>query len=92
MADGEGGFAGAKRSTMYVEQMLTRARERLATIGADAPVRAAAEQMARSHTDLLVVCARAVMVGGVTKTDIVRQIARCGGGAGVAFTEGVAGR
>lgn len=69
---------------MYVEQMLTRARERLVMIGADAPVRAAADLMAKPHTDLLVVCAHAVMVGVVTKTDIVRQIARCGGGACVA--------
>ena len=69
---------------MFAEQMMPKARERLATIDADAQVTEAAALMARPHTDLLVVCGSGgVMVGVVTKTDIVGQIARLieGGGA-----------
>ena len=65
---------------MFVEQMLPRARERLAVIGAEAPVREAAELMSKPHTDLVVVCGQdGAMVGVLTKTDIVRQMGRCGG-------------
>ncbi len=65
---------------MFVEQMLSTARERLAVIGADAPVREAAELMSKPHTDLVVVCGQdGAMVGVLTKTDIVRQMGRCGG-------------
>jgi CBS domain-containing protein len=41
---------------MFIEQMLSRARERLATIGAGARVREAADLMLKPHTDLVVVC------------------------------------
>lgn len=65
---------------MFAEQMMPRARERLATISAGAPVRDAADIMARPHTDLVVVCgADGGMVGVLTKTDIVRQIRLCTG-------------
>lgn len=67
---------------MFTERMLPRARERLATIGAAAPVREAAEIMSKPHTDLLVVCGDdGGMVGVLTKTDIVARISRCAGGA-----------
>lgn len=69
---------------MFVEQMLARAHERLATIGAVAPMKAAASLMAKPHTDLLVVCDHAVMVGVVTKTDIIRHVACFGDGASIA--------
>jgi len=41
---------------MFVEQMLPRARERLAVSEGEAPVREAAALMSRPHTDLVVVC------------------------------------
>ena len=63
---------------MFAEQMLPRARERLATISGAAPVRDAAELMSKPHTDIVVVCGEdGGMVGVVTKTDIVGQITRC---------------
>lgn len=65
---------------MHVKQMLPRARERLATIGVNAPVIEAADLMARPHTDLVVVCdEEGSMVGVVTKTDIVKRIRQCTG-------------
>jgi CBS domain-containing protein len=65
---------------MFAEQMLPRARERLATIGGEAPVKDAAALMSKPHTDLVVVCDRdGTMVGVLTKTDIVGQITRCMG-------------
>ena len=65
---------------MFAEQMLPQARERLAVIAAEAPVREAAALMSRPHTDLVIVCDQGgAMVGVLTKTDIVRQMGRCGG-------------
>jgi CBS domain-containing protein len=64
---------------MLVKQMLPRARERLAVIETEAPVREATYLMSKPHTDLVVVCSHGDMVGVVTKTDIVRQISRCTG-------------
>lgn len=66
---------------MFAEQMLPRARERLATIGAGALVKEAAAMMAKPHTDLLVVCDHdGGLVGVLTKTDIVGQVSYCAGG------------
>ncbi len=63
---------------MLAEQMLPRARERLATIDGAAPVEEAAELMSKPHTDLVVVCSQdGSMVGVLTKTDIVGQIRQC---------------
>ncbi len=63
---------------MFAEQMLPKARERLATIGGSASVKDAAELMSKPHTDLVVVCDRdGSMVGVLTKTDIVGQIRQC---------------
>lgn len=65
---------------MLVERILPKARERLATIGAGAPVRDAADLMAKPHFDLVVVCdADGRMVDVLTKTDIVGQIRTCTG-------------
>jgi len=70
---------------MLAEQMLPRARERLATIGGAAPVKDVAELMSKPHTDIVVVCGEdSAMVGVVTKTDIVGQITRCIGGGCIA--------
>lgn len=66
---------------MFAEQMLPKARERLATIRDEAPVREAADLMSKPNTDLVVVCDQnGAMAGIVTKTDIVGQISRCLGG------------
>jgi CBS domain-containing protein len=66
---------------MFAEQMLPRARERLATINAAAPVKDAADLMSKPHTELVVVCDHdGGMVGVLTKTDIVGQISHCIGG------------
>jgi CBS domain-containing protein len=66
---------------MFAEQMLPRARERLATIDAEAPVKEAADLMSKPHTDLIVVCGQdGAMVGVLTKTAIVGQIRQCMGG------------
>src|SRR5690554_4518649 len=65
---------------MLVERILPKARERLATIDVSAPVRDAAELMARPHIDIVVVCdADGRMAGVLTKTDIVGQIRQCEG-------------
>jgi len=66
---------------MFAEQMLPRARERLATVNAAAPVKEAADLMSKPHNDLVVVCSHdGGMVGVLTKTDIVGQIRHCVGG------------
>lgn len=70
---------------MFAEQMLPRARERLATMDAAAPVKEAADLMSQPHTDLVVVCDQdGGMVGVLTKTDIVGQMGQCGGGGCIA--------
>jgi CBS domain-containing protein len=61
---------------MFVEQVLPRARERLATIPSHAFVTEAAEMMLTPETDLLVVCRGGIMAGVITKTDIVAQVRR----------------
>jgi len=74
---------------MLVEQMLPRARQRLAVIEAEAPVMEAAALMSKPHTDLVVVCDRGDMVGVLTKTDIVGQIGRCVGTGCTASVDGI---
>lgn len=70
---------------MLAEQMLQRARERLATIDAGAPVKEAADLMSKPHTDLVVVCDQdGGVVGVLTKTDIVGQMGQCSGGGCIA--------
>ena len=61
---------------MFVEQMLSRASERLAVVDAAASVKDAACLMARPDTDLVVVCREGAVTGVVTKTDIVAHISR----------------
>lgn len=78
---------------MFVEQLLSRARERLVTIGSGALVREAAYLMSKPHTDLVVVCdGEGVVVGVVTKTDIVGQIGQCEGHGCVARVETIMSR
>ena len=66
---------------MRVESILPTARKRLSTVQADAVLTEAAKLLSDTHISLVVVCnADGVMVGVVTKTDVVRQIAQCAGG------------
>ena len=66
---------------MLADAILLKARERLATVVAGAPLRDAAELMSKPHTDLVVACDYdGRMVGVLTKTDVVRRIGLCSGG------------
>jgi CBS domain-containing protein len=65
---------------MLVERVLLIALKRLNTIQAGALLTDAAKLLCDTHRSLLVVCnPDGVMVGVITKTDIVRQIANCEG-------------
>lgn len=61
---------------MLVEKILPQVCERLAVIKAGASVRDAADLLAVPHTDLVVVCREGVVVGVVTKSDIIVQVSR----------------
>lgn len=64
---------------MLVKGILPVARERLVTIGDDAPLIEVAKLL-RSGTDLVVGCnSEGFLAGVITKTDIVDQISQCGG-------------
>jgi CBS domain-containing protein len=62
---------------MLVEQVLSRACERLAVIDAAASIRDAANLMTEPHTNLVVVCRGGAAIGVITKKDIVAEISRC---------------
>jgi CBS domain-containing protein len=65
---------------MLVEQLSPATREQLVTIGHDAPLIEAAELLHGREINLVVVCnSDGVMVGVITKTDVVRQISQCQG-------------
>lgn len=65
---------------MLVESILPNARKRLVTITIEQPLRAAADLLGRSKTDVVVVCDGEYRLAGVvTKTDIVRQMGHCCG-------------
>src|SRR4051812_4384972 len=59
---------------MFVEDILTRARERLAVIESGAHVADAARLLVRPHTDLIVVCDAGIAAGVVSKSDILAQV------------------
>ena len=64
---------------MFVEGMMSTAREKLVTIAEDAPLIEAAGLLS-SETDIVLVRDDGGrLVGVVTKTDIVRQISKCQG-------------
>ena len=66
---------------MSVERMLPVARERLVTIRDNALLMEAAKLLGDTKNKLVVVCNDGgVMVGVVTKTDVVRRISSCHGG------------
>jgi CBS domain-containing protein len=65
---------------MLVEQILPATRERLVTIRDNSPLVDAAKVLNRRDANLVVVCnSDGVMLGVITKTDIVTQISRCQG-------------
>jgi signal-transduction protein with cAMP-binding, CBS, and nucleotidyltransferase domain len=59
---------------MFVEEILPRARERLAVIEANAAIGDAARLLMRPHTDLIVVCESGVAAGVVSKSDVLTQV------------------
>lgn len=64
---------------MFIKEMLPKARERLVTIADDVRLIQAAKLL-QAGTDLVIVCDSAgLLVGVITKTDIVTQISRCQG-------------
>lgn len=69
-----------RTSPMRVASILSIARERLVTVQADALLTEAAKLLCDTHRALLVVCdVKGTMVGVITKTDVVRQVARSHG-------------
>lgn len=63
-----------------VEIVLPKARDRLVTIGENAPLTEAAELLFEPSCRMVVVCDPAnVMMGVITRTDIIRKIRRCQG-------------
>ncbi|CAG9933808.1 Signal-transduction protein [Candidatus Nitrotoga arctica] len=63
-----------------VKKILPLARERLVTITDDAPLTEAAKSIDGSHHNLVIICNKSgVMVGIVTRTDVVRQMSLCQG-------------
>jgi CBS domain-containing protein len=71
------GWPGDK--TMFIEQLLPKARERLVTIADDVLLIAAAKLLL-AEAELLILCDSAgVMTGVLTKTDVVAQISHCHG-------------
>ncbi len=73
---------------MFVEQMLPTALKRLVTIRGDAPLLEAAGLLGGAGTDLVVVCdAGKVLIGVITRLDVVRQISHCqGSGCAIAVS------
>ena len=65
---------------IFIEGVLPKARDRLVTIDADAPLTEAAELLFEPSCRMVVVCDPAsAMVGVITRTDIIRQIRYCEG-------------
>ena len=63
--------------TLVVDQLLSKARERLVTIAKNAPLIEAAKLL-RPGIELVIVCdAAGLLAGVITKTDIVNQISHC---------------
>jgi CBS domain-containing protein len=65
---------------MLVDKVMTAARQRLVTVGDDAPLIEAARLLHGADLDMVVARQSAGLLAGlVTKTDIVRQISSCAG-------------
>ena len=59
---------------MLVENIMPRARERLALIDMSASIADAAQRMAVRESDILIVCNGAAIAGVITKTDIIKLV------------------
>lgn len=67
---------------MYVDQLLDVARARLATVRDAALLKEAAQLLQDRHIRLVIACdTEGLMVGVVSKTDVVRRIGHCVGAA-----------
>lgn len=67
---------------LFVDHLLSVARARLATIPESALLKEAAQLLSDRHVNLVVALnAQGAMAGVVSKTDIVRKIGHCLGGA-----------
>lgn len=65
---------------IFVDRILPKARDRLATVGAEAPLTKAAERLFEPRRRMVVVCDDdGAMLGVITRTDIVRQVRHCQG-------------
>ena len=63
-----------------IQELLPTARDRLVTIAANAPLTEAAEFLFVPTCRMIVVCDHAgVMMGVITRTDVIRQIRHCQG-------------
>jgi CBS domain-containing protein len=81
VADKQGQPTLFRDQSVFIEQLLPAARARLVTIADDAPLHDAAKLL-RAGTDLVVVCeANGIMVGVITKSDVVARIGECQGAA-----------
>jgi CBS domain-containing protein len=68
--------------TLQVHQIETLSRSRLATVSMHTPLLLAAQSLSQTQIGLLVVCdPDGAMVGVISKTDIIRNVSRCLGGA-----------
>ena len=67
-------------STKLVSSIAVAARSRLRSVGANAPLRDVAGLLSSTQISLVVICdQQGVMVGVVTKSDIVRRMGHCTG-------------
>ena len=68
--------------TLQVRQMSALSRSRLVTVTRQTPLLIAAQALCSTQIGLVVVCeATGAMAGIISKTDIIRQISHCMGGA-----------
>jgi CBS domain-containing protein len=74
------GSIGGIANTIRVEKIVPVARERLVTVRDDAPLVEAAKFLDGRDFNLVVVCDKdGAMVGIITRTNVVRQMALCQG-------------
>lgn len=63
-----------------IRAILPTVKEQLVTINSDAPLVDAARLLSKRHTNLVIVCdADGLIIGVITKADVVKQISHCQG-------------
>jgi len=76
----QAGGSAQGMGAVRVQDLLARARDRLVTIDAGVPLTEAAEFLFAPDCRMIVVCDPAgVMMGVITRTDVIRQIRHCQG-------------